>query len=392
MNRIIKIFILVGLFFSFFMAGRAQAQPFPIFLLQGHNALTPPYNFTQYVNGVLPIIWWSDIETCDPLTTIPASSCYNWSLMDAAKAAADSNYAFWDLSITAGIEMPTWFISAYPSAIFTGCASGVKTPIPWATTAQGNQSYFLEEWTTLIAAAAARYCPSGICDPYLHHIDMGGINVNFPNMDFLTGATGGTCGTTSDATQWNTDGYTVATVESSMSTIFNALSTDFPAPMKFETAPEDPQNFPLVTGQGTQLSQQMAYLNYFATNYANRGILEVDSQNCPTPNPSGCFTSATTTNVVQANPPIGFIVQSTSAQNTYGTCSNNATIACTTTNATADCGAGHTCTPGNYWLVNTGIQAAAIYYTVGGLATVGFEAYITDAPNITVPTGGVSNW
>jgi PKD repeat protein len=171
-----------------------------------------------YVDGLAVRAMWNFIE--------PTPGAYNWSYLDSVINAAAAAGKKVSLSITAGINTPSWVYSAGAQAfsfVDSSSSSPQTIPIPW-------DPVFLAQWKGMIQQLGARYA----CNAALTHVKITGINYNtaetfLPHSQGVS-VTQGTSQwtTTNDVANWQAAGYTRTKLENAWQTVADAWSQAFP--------------------------------------------------------------------------------------------------------------------------------------------------------------------
>jgi PKD repeat protein len=200
-------------------SAKVYAPTTGVYLLGVPNASAPQSLLSNpYVDGFAVRAQWSFIE--------PSPGVYNWSYLDGVINAATAAGKKVSLSITAGINTPSWVYSAGAQAfsfVDSSSSSPQTVPIPW-------DPVFLAQWKGMIQQLGARYASNAA----LTHVKITGVNYNtaeamLPHSQGVS-VTKGTSQwtTTNDVANWQAAGYTRTKLENAWQTIADAWSQAFP--------------------------------------------------------------------------------------------------------------------------------------------------------------------
>ena len=155
---------------------------------------------------------------------------FNWSLIDAARAAVVASGGKLSISVTPGVHTPDWVYAA-GAASFSfvwdqpyGPPRGSieQMPIPWDTT-------YLAKWQAFITALAAKYA----ADPLIDHVVATGVNSKtqetfLPSNNKPRPINNGDAWTWDDQADWAAAGYTSILMDTTYKSILAMWAAAFP--------------------------------------------------------------------------------------------------------------------------------------------------------------------
>jgi hypothetical protein len=176
------------------------------------------------VDGVALRASWAAVE--------PSEGSFNFSELDGQVSAAGSAHKSVSLSVTAGIETPSWvyedgagaFTTVVDAKYSPQFCSTSQIPIPW-------DPVFLAKWTAFIQALGTHYSGNAA----ISKVHITGVNFHTEETGLpaetggvVTGLDGSPCQTNNDVQEWQQLGYTGNLVKNAWMQMTQALSAAFP--------------------------------------------------------------------------------------------------------------------------------------------------------------------